>query len=1440
MKNEDSDSGPGDVGDIAVVGMAGRFPGADSVDRLWELLRAGAEGTTRLGRDVLAAEGVDPALADHPQYVSVKGILEGAEQLDAPFFNLSPREAQITDPQQRVFLECAWQALEDAGCDPSRFAGAIGVFAGSSMSSYLLSNLLLNPALAETSALELRVANDRDFLATAVSYRLNLRGPSVNVATACSTSLVAVHLACQSLLNHECDAALAGGVSVSFPQRAGYLWQKGGIMSADGHCRAFDARASGTVGGEGAGVVVLRRLADALAGGDPVRAVIKGSAINNDGLQKAGFTAPSVQGQAEVIAEAQTVAGVEPDTITYIEAHGSGTPLGDSVEMRALNRAFQAVAERGKVCAVGSLKTNLGHMDAAAGVGGLIKTVLALEHRLLPASLHFESAGPELEIDSGPFFVNAALRPWESNGAPRRAGVSSFGIGGTNAHVIVEEAPEPEPADPGRPWSLTVLSAATAPALEALTGRLAEHLARAAADGLDTLPDIAYTSQVGRQAFPHRRAVVCRDRADAAAVLAARDPRRLLDGVAGGERPVAFLLSGVGDHYPGMGEGLYRGEPAFRRAFDRCAELLLPALGRDLREVVFRAPGAMAPEVPQAPEAGGPDLRRMLAGAAAGGLASATLAQTAVFAVEYALARLWESVGVRPRALLGYSLGEYTAACLAGVFSLEDGLRLVLERARLIESLPAGAMLAAGLSAEELAAELAAAGEGLALGAVNAPGLSVASGPAAPVAALEERLRGRGVACRLLPVSHALHSPMMEPIAGPFSRLLAGVPLRPPKIPYVTGVTGSWVTPDQACSPGHWVRHLLQTVRFAEGVAALWQAPGLALLEVGPGHGLVTLALQQGGGGDSLALPSLRPSYEPQDDRAFFLGAVGRLWTAGVEVSWPRLHSGERRRKVRLPGYPFERRPYRVDPPLRRPALSPVPVEPAGSAPDIDPVPAGPAENGLHPRPALPAPYAAPRSATEAAVAALWRSSFHLAEVGIHDNFFHLGGNSLLASALALRMEQALGVELPLRLLIERPTIAEIAAAAESLRAGASALPEPRLELWRDVVLDPAVSPQETGGAPAEPEAVVLTGATGFLGAFLLRDLLRETGAAVHCVVRAASAAQAAARIRDNLAGYGLWEEGMAGRIVPVPGDLGAPLWGMGEAAFRGLAERAGAVYHCGAWVSFTYPYSALRPVNVQGTHEALRLAARGPAKPVHFISTIAVFAPGSFTAEGIGREDSPLEATAGLFGGYGQSKWVAEKLLARGRERGIETAIYRPGAIGGDSTTGAGNPKDLIWSFLKGCIELGAAPALDALFDPAPVDFVSRAVVALAKRRESRGKAFHLFNPRPVPWADVFAYARALGYPLRELPVDAWLRELLAAVRGGAENALAPFWPLLAAGNAESPGALDSRLRFDGRNTGEELAGGSVVCPPVEALLETWFAHLIGSGFLPREGRDR
>jgi amino acid adenylation domain-containing protein len=875
-------AGRGETG-IAIVGMACRFPGADSVERFWENLTGGVESIAAFTDEQLRAAGVSESDLANPRYVRARGVIAEPAGFDAGFFGYSPREAEIMDPQQRVFLECSWEAFEDAGLDPARIAGDVGVFAGVGMNTYVF-NLLPDPEILESvGSFQLSISNDKDFLASRVSYKLGLRGPSLSVQTACSTSLVATHLACQSLLAGECDAALAGGVAIRLPQETGYHHHEGSVFSPDGHCRAFDARAGGFVAGNGAGVVLLKRLQDALRDGDPIHAVIKGSAINNDGALKVGYTAPSVDGQARVIAQALAVAGVPPETIGYVEAHGTGTDLGDPIEIAALAQAFGSQLRQGS-CAIGSAKTNIGHLDSAAGVAGLIKAALVLERGQIPPSLNFETPNPKLELERTPFRVNDRLTGWPAGSEPRRAGVSSMGIGGTNAHIVLEEAPAREESTPGRPWQLLPFSARGETALAAAAERLAGHL-RSHPDF--DLADAAYTLQTGRRRFDHRAFALARTAEEAVTALDGRDPERFAVG-AGEADSVVFLFSGQGSQHPGMAAELYRSEPVFREQIDLACAHLLPRLGFDLRTQLF----------PPAEEAE----------AAAARLDRTEITQPALFVVEHALARLWMSWGVRPRAMIGHSVGEYVAACLAGVFSLDDALELVAERGCRMGEMPAGAMLAVSLSEGEVRPLL---GEDLSLAAVNAPGRTVVAGPDAAVEALSARLAARGVRHGRLRTSHAFHSAMMEPAIAPFAVALRRVRLRPPSIPFVSNVTGTWITAEEATDPEYWARHLRGAVRFSEGMAELLREPGRIFLEVGPGNALATLVREREG--SPVALASLPHPNDRRSDLAFVLTALGRLWLAGIEVDWESLHAGERRRRVPLPTYPFERRRYWIE-----------------------------------------------------------------------------------------------------------------------------------------------------------------------------------------------------------------------------------------------------------------------------------------------------------------------------------------------------------------------------------------------------------------------------------------------------------------------------------------------------------------------------------------------
>jgi len=969
---------------VAVIGMAGRFPGSPDVDAFWRNLRDGVEGITFFSEDELRAEGVDEETLAHPDYVRARGSLEGVDRFDASFFNYRARDAELMDPQFRFFLETCWEAMESAGYDTAEYDGSVGVYGGATFPAYRFHHYVRDRSVfAGTNGWQVATLTENDFLTTHVSYRMRLRGPSINVQTACSTSLVAVHVAAQALLNGECDLAMAGGVSIGVPSRRGYLYDEGHIASPDGHCRAFDADARGTVEGEGVGVVVLKRLDRALEDGDNVLAVILATAVNNDGEYKAGFLAPGVSGQTEAISEAQALAGVSPESITYVEAHGTGTPIGDPIEITALKEAFGTAGGEGW-CAIGAVKTNVGHLDAAAGVTGLIKTVQALRHRQIPPTLHFRAPNPSLGIEGSPFFVADRLLEWTvPDGGPRRAGVSSFGIGGTNAHAVLQEAPSREPSAPGRPWSLLVLSARTPRALE----RQTENLARWLEENPDApLADVAYTLQVGRRPQKHRRSLLCRTAAEAAGALRALDPARVRTGVDPYRMtPVVFLFPGQGAQTVGMARELYDHEPVFRAELDRCCELLRPHLGVELRDVLYPAAGATDE--------------------AAARLRRTALAQPALFAVEYALAKLWWHWGVKPEGFAGHSIGEYVAACLAGVMSLEDALRLVAARGALMQEMPAGAMLSVSLAEAEVRAALPAE---LDVCTVNGPALTVVGGTAEAVDAFAAALEARGVHHQRLHTSHAFHSRMMDPVVARFEAVVRGVALRAPELPFLSNLAGGWITDARATDPRYWAEHLRGTVRWDDNLAALLGEPDRVLLEVGPGRGLATLARRHPARDPGmLVLHSLPHPKDEAGEEESLWRAAAELWHAGVEPDWPRVYDGVRRLRLRLPTYPWDHGRYWLG------------ARDSGTLEAHEFVPRG----SHHTEPEL----TPPRNEFEAGVVEIFQELFGLERLGIYHNFFHLGGDSLLAVQLARCIRDRFGVQVPLRALWEIRTVADVA-----------------------------------------------------------------------------------------------------------------------------------------------------------------------------------------------------------------------------------------------------------------------------------------------------------------------------------------------------------------------------------------------------------------------------
>jgi acyl transferase domain-containing protein/D-arabinose 1-dehydrogenase-like Zn-dependent alcohol dehydrogenase len=880
------------TGAIAIIGMGLRFPGASSIEEFWENLRNGVESVSFFTDAQLLEAGYPPAVLADPNFVKAMPSPEQIDHFDAAFFGFKPREAEAMDPQIRIFLECSWWALEDAGYDPDRYAGRIGVFAGNGMPNYFMFHLLplMNSGDSGFGSLfSLVCYNDKDALATVVSHKLNLRGPSMSVQTFCSTSLVATHLACQSLLSGESDMALAGGSSIGTSRIGGYMFEEGGIHSPDGHNRAYDAKGRGTVFGNGTGVVLLKRLEDALADRDSIHAVIRGSAINNDGAQKAGYTAPSVEGQAEAIMAALRKAGVDPATIGYVETHGTATDIGDPIEVRAMTKAFQTYTDRKQYCPIGTVKTNFGHLDRAAGVAGLIKAALVVERGEIPPSLHYETPNPKIDFENSPFYVNAHLSPFPATGGQRRAGVNSLGIGGTNAHAVLEEAPRRKAGSPSRPAQLLLLSARSETALSAVAQQLHKFLSQRS--GVN-LADVAYTMSAGRRALSHRLAIVGRDVPEVLTALESRTGPRVLTGAPkAAARPVVFLFPGQGAQYVGMARGLYDVEATFRADVDRLSDRLQTITGWDLRSVLYPADEQRA--------------------AAEARLRETEVTQPALFVIELALARLWMRWGLRPSGMLGHSVGEYVAACIAGVFSEEDALALIAARGALMQSLPAGAMLAVPLAETDALRYLV---DGASLAAINGPQSCVLSGTHEAIVQVEAALEKEGLAGRRLATNHAFHSAMMDPILDEFRKRVSAAPRSAPQIPYVSNLTGVWITTREATNPDYWVQHLRQGVRFAAGMATLLDDPDRVPLEVGPGRTLTQLTRQQPALlTRSVPCQSLRTANDTQHDFENLATAAGQLWTQGVDLDWTAFWQGETRNRVALPTYPFERQRYWVE-----------------------------------------------------------------------------------------------------------------------------------------------------------------------------------------------------------------------------------------------------------------------------------------------------------------------------------------------------------------------------------------------------------------------------------------------------------------------------------------------------------------------------------------------
>ncbi|WP_338674984.1 thioester reductase domain-containing protein [Streptomyces sp. SCSIO 30461] len=1412
---------------IAVIGMACRFPGGvESPEQLWDLIAEGRDATSEFPTDrgwpLDTLFDPDP---DHhgTSYASRGGFLTDPSAFDAGFFGIAPREATAMDPQQRLWLEVAWEAFERAGIDPTRLTGSeTGVFVGTKGQTY---SSLAAPASEYEGYLGF--ATSGSVMSGRVAYTLGLHGPAVTVDTACSASLVALHLACGSLRTGESRLALAGGVTVMATPDDMITFSRQRGLAPDGRVKAFADGADGTAFGEGAGALLLERLSDARRAGHQVLAVIRGSAVNQDGASN-GLTAPNGQAQQRVIRRALANAGVSPHEVDLVEAHGTGTTLGDPIEAEAILAAYGQGRDPERPLWLGSVKSNIAHTQAAAGVAGVIKLVQAMRHAVLPATLHVDRPSPHVDWSSGNVRLLSEARAWSSPGRrPRRAGVSAFAISGTNAHAVLEEAPHsPSPSSEETttrplatvPW---LLSAKSPAALREQARRL-ESFVRAAPDCEPA--DVGRTLAMSRAGLEHRAAVVA-DASDGVAgllrglgALAAGEPAAgLVTGLAGPARTTAFLFTGQGSQWAGMASGLYAEFPVFAETLDAVC-------------------GHLAPEV-----------RKLLLArddAADDGRVHRTgFAQPALFALEVAQFALLRSWGVRPDALAGHSIGELAAAHVAGVFSLADAARLVTARGELMQALPeGGAMVAVEATEEEVLLLLAGRESRTGVAAVNAPRSVVVSGDADDVAEIARILAERGCRAQRLTVSHAFHSPRMDGVLSEFEAVARTVAYREPHTPVVSTVTGE-LAGAELLTPGYWTRQLRSPVRFADAVRTLRDRGVDTFVELGP-DGVLTGLVRHvvGDAYDNRALPLSR---RDRPGATTAVGAAAALHSAGVPVDWDAFFEGTGARHITLPTYAFQRKRHWL-PRSAVPAASAVPSPVPASGPGEE----APSGRVLKPgeRPEVAARLAAVLADLDEEKQLLHmmeRIATRVAAVLGHDSaddidpdvpLLDLGVDSLMAVEMRNQISDFCGVSLRPTLVFEHPTLAVLAdhLLAKVLDAVSTApsTDEDAVDFAAEVVLAADITPaDEVVRVADDPREVLLTGATGFLGAYLLRDLLRTTRATVHCLVRGTDEADARARLRKNLEWYAFWDGIDTDRLSVVVGDLAQPLLGLAPDRFDTLARGVDAVYHAAAAVNGLYPYAALKDANVTGTAEILRLAARHRTVPVHHVSSTGVFAAEAVPGVALKVTDPPGPAEA-LSSGYRQTKLVAEQIIGIARERGLPVSVYRVDEISGDTEHGFCQTHDFVWLSMKGIVQAGAVPADPAgIFHLVPVDHVSAAILRLSRDERAASRDHHLANGTHLPFSEMTDSLRSLGYRLDELRWDAWVER----IRAGRDNAMVP---MIDAFESTIYSGRNHYLSVDTSRTRELLAGTGIECPPMtRELFEKYVGFFVRVGYFPEPG---
>jgi acyl transferase domain-containing protein len=974
--------------DIAVIGMDCKFPGANNCEEFWENLCNGKKSKTIFTDEELRKSGVPENRINDKHYVKANYVIKDEDKFDASFFGFTAKEAKLMDPQERLLLEASWHALEDAGYAKEGSTNKIGVFVGKSTSQYFMKNILSNYGIRKLEeSREVWIGNDINYTATMISYKLNLTGPSVNVQSACSTSLLSVAMGCQSLLNYECDIALAGGVRLAVPQNVGYMYAPGEVFSPDGDCRPFDAKGNGTVIGSGVGIVALKRLSEAVEDGDQIIAVVKGYGYNNDGSSKVGYAAPSVTGERQAVYTAQLLSEVEPETITYIEAHGTGTELGDPIEIQALTEAFRASTDKNQFCALGMVKANIGHLDTASGIAGFIKTCLVLKHGKLPPCINYNEPNKNIDLNNSPFYINKELMDWKPQCGVRRAGVSSLGIGGTNVHMVLEEAVEERPVKSTLGSNLLLLSAKTRSSMEKMAADLSNYLKK---NKTADFENVLYTMNTGRKEFMFRSQLVCSSREECIEKL-----ERITDFVNLSEsrESIVFMFPGQGTQYIGMAKELYERVGAFRKEMDYCSDYLKGKLHYDLCEVLFHRASTEENQ---------------------NFLSETQNTHAALFCVEYALAKTLIHLGIKPSAMIGHSIGEYAAACISGVMELETALTLIAERGRIIQGLRRGSMLSVNLSAKEAEKYC---NSRICLAVENTNKLTVLSGETEDIEELAERI-GKEIGCRILHTSHAFHSRMMEEGAQQFRAVLKNIQWKEPQIPYISNVTGEFVKLEDIKDPEYWIKHLTGKVRFREGAEKFKVGKKCTFLEVGPGNALTSfMRTNLHGEPETLFYNTIGGAKDAGDAVLYLLQTIANAWTQGHSLDVERIYEEGCYRKVSLPTYAFERESYWINE-----------IQPEDS---VEAIIEQKEENDSKKEQEYKrndaSNYVAPENELEEMLVEILEEVMELHPIGVTDNFIEIGGHSLIASQVISRIWEKFGIEIKMSQFMDRQTVRQVA-----------------------------------------------------------------------------------------------------------------------------------------------------------------------------------------------------------------------------------------------------------------------------------------------------------------------------------------------------------------------------------------------------------------------------